>query len=130
MNFFPNISDKFIIVGASEVSLYELTHREIEAGYIYTPKIQTLSKKQILSLSAYIFTRHFISFLDNVRFISQHGNKINFLSSEKRYQYIKCAIPSFHDQELIVACGQSSGKVSLVDFNPSSENYLEFSKLF
>jgi hypothetical protein len=44
MNFFPNIDDKFIIVGASEVSLYELTQREIEEGFIYTPKIQTLSK--------------------------------------------------------------------------------------
>lgn len=67
-------------------------------------------------------------FSDNLRFISQHDNKLNFLNSEKRYQYIKTAVPSFHDDQLLVACGQSSGKVSLVDFNPTTDSYLEFSE--
>lgn len=64
-----------------------------------------------------------------MRFVSQLDNSIVYLNSEKRYQYIKCAAPSHHPDEMLVACGQASGKVSIINFNPTSDNYLEFSKL-
>lgn len=73
---------------------------------------------------------HFVykKFADNLKFVSQLNNTVNFLNSEKRYQFIKCAVPSFHQDELLVACGETSGKVSIINFQPSSDNYLEFSK--
>lgn len=44
MNFFPKNPDKFIVTGASEVSLYELCDRDIEKSLLFAPKIQQLSK--------------------------------------------------------------------------------------
>lgn len=64
-----------------------------------------------------------------MKFISQLDNAVVYLNSEKRYQYIKCAVPSYHQDELLVAIGQTSGKVSVINFQPTSENYLEFSEL-
>lgn len=44
MNFFPKNPDKFIVTGASEVSLYELCDKDIEKSLLFAPKIQQLSK--------------------------------------------------------------------------------------
>lgn len=63
--------------------------------------------------------------LDQIKFLSQHNSTLNYLNSEKRYQYIKCIATSYHENELLVACGQVS-KVSIVNFQATSENNLEF----
>ena len=75
----------------------------------------------ILSLCSYQFC-----FLDQVKFISQHNKTLNYLNSEKRYQYIKCIATSHQEDELLVAAGQISGKVSIVNFMPVAESNLEF----
>ena len=64
-------------------------------------------------------------FVDQLKFISQHNSKLTYLNSEKRYQFIKAIATSYHENELLVACGQIS-KVSLVSFQPTTENNLEF----
>lgn len=64
-------------------------------------------------------------FLDQIKFLSQHNSTLNYLNSEKRYQYIKCIATSYHENELLVACGQIS-KVSIINFEATSENNLEF----
>lgn len=71
-------------------------------------------------------TKLCVIFVDQVKFISQQNKSLNFLNSEKRYQYIKCIATSDHESELFVAAGQVSGKVSIINFNPVTENNLEF----
>lgn len=128
LSFFDNNHfDKFILCGSSEIGLYELKEKSQETEFIYDiPKVHNISE---FSYQLKIYLPSLFCFLlDNVRFVSQLDNSIVYLNSEKRYQYIKCAAPSHHIDEMLVACGQASGKVSIINFNPTSDNYLEFSK--
>lgn len=120
--------DKFIVCGGSEVSLYELKDKDHVTDFIYDgPKLQNISN--LSNICSYqFFYALCLLFADNLKFISQLDSTVAFLSSEKRYQFFKCAAPSNHQNELIVACGQTSGKVSIISFCPALENYLEFSK--
>lgn len=65
------------------------------------------------------------------KFFSQSDSSITQLSSEVRYQYIKCIAPSFHTsgKDIFVAAGQQNGKVAVINFQPDKENHIEFSKL-
>lgn len=129
LEFFNSHLDKFIVVGSTEVSLFELKEKDHETDFIYdTPKLQNISNFGSFDSYQTAFLRICLFFAGNLKFISQLDNSLNFLSSEKRYQYIKCAAPSHHNDELLVACGTGSGKVSIINFLPASENYLEFSE--
>jgi hypothetical protein len=129
LNFFHANPNKFIVCGASEVSLYEVKDKDHVTDFSYDcPRLQSLSKKLFRKFLSFFYAFSFET--DNLKFVSQLDSTVAYLSSEKRYQYIKCAAPSFHRDELIVACGQNSGKVSIVNFSPTSENYLEFSECF
>lgn len=132
LNFFNlQNSEKFIVVHPSEISLFELHEKDLVTDFIYdTPKLQNLSKNEKVLLSAQSLTHllYLCIVADNLKFISQLDSSVSFLNSEKRYQYIKCASPSYHNDELLVACGEASGKVSIINFNPTSDNYLEFSE--
>lgn len=121
-------SDKFVLCGSSEISLFELKDKDHDADFIYdTPKLQNLSKS--LSYHFNLLRILFCFLADNLKFISQLNSSLSYLNSEKRYQYIKCSATSHHQNELLVATGQASGKVSIVDFSPTSDSFLEFSKI-
>jgi len=134
MNFFNSDKSKFVIVNGSEVHLYEVQQQELVADFIYDePKPQILSESSAIPLSAASIVATslmFCQFSDNVKFVSQHSHhKFVHLTTEKRYQYIKCAAPSLQEDQLIVALGQASGKVGLLNFNSATEKALEFSML-
>lgn len=62
LSFFnSNDFDKFIVCGASEVSLYELKDKDPEADFIYeSPKLQNISSFSIIT--RYQFFTQFVYF--------------------------------------------------------------------
>jgi hypothetical protein len=132
LSFFNSSNfDKFIIYGSAEVNLYELKEKNHVPDFIFdSPKLQNISNSVKILLSVGILRICFVfSILGNLKFISQHDNTITFLKSEQRYQYIKCAVPSHHQDSLLVACGLAIGKVSVINFDHTFDNYLEFSEI-
>lgn len=131
ISYFRNTKNnsKFVLATGSEISLFQLQEKDNVEEFIYDdPKPQFISEYSsslITKPCNYLTIMNFL-LLDQIKFISQHNSVLGYLNSEKRYQYIKCIATSYHENDLFVATGQVSGKVSIVDFQPKNEINLEF----
>lgn len=113
--WFPNIPDKFVIWG-QEINLYE-----VHARTDHSPTSDGKGE---------CWSRVWLSSKTNANTSLSASNSMVFLSSDSRYQYVRCLQPSYHKDNTFVAVGMANGKVGICNFQDTIDSNYEFSKLW
>lgn len=107
VHWFPSNHDYFVVSG-KDLSLYEIKENSNFLEFD-SPSVKNVVGNPLL------------------KYISSQNIKL--LSTEVRYQFVKCAAPSNDSGQLLVAAGQTNGIVALCKF-PNQESQVEFSESF
>lgn len=109
VHWFP-CNENYFVVSGKDLSLYEIKRNKTE-NFL---EVDPLSVRNLVG--------------STLKYVSSQNIKL--LNTEIRYQFVKCAAPSNDSGQLLVAAGQTNGKVALCNFLPIQEFQVEFSEFF